>query len=118
VNRQLREHWNRVAAMGCLVTGSTWQVTLHHAHGGSLVDRGFTRTFGRKTSDWLVIPVTRILHVGPGGIDGPPPRPTVEEWEAKYRKQAEMLDEICMRIGYDVWALARGEERGMVPRAA
>lgn len=118
MNRELRAHWNAVAAMGCLVTRSTWNITLHHAHGGSLLDRGFRRTFGRKTSDWLVIPIVMLIHTGPGGIDGPPPRPTVEEWEAKFRSQAEMLDEIVMRLGVDVWAKARAEEKGMVQRRA
>ena len=115
---EIQRHWDVVAAMGCLVTGSTWDVTLHHAHGGSLLDRGFYRAFGRKTSDWLVIPIVRRIHVGKGGIDGPPPRPSVEQWEARHRKQAEMLDEIVRRTGVDVWARARAEEKGMVPRRA
>jgi hypothetical protein len=81
-----------------------------------MLDRGFRRMFGRKSSSWLVVPIVRLIHVGPGGIDGPPPRPTVTEWEAKFRTQASMLDEICERLGVDVWAKAREEEKIMVPR--
>lgn len=120
----IRRHWSNVAAQGCLVTGTFHDITIHHAHGGSLIERGFSRTFGRKTSDWLVLPIARALHVGPAApkfgvypIDGPDRIP-VEEWEARYRKQAEMLDELCQRLQMDLWALARAEEKGMVPRAA
>lgn len=111
-----RRYWGRVAALDCLITGQP--ATIHHAHGGSIAERGFTRTFGRKTSHWLVMPLAARLHVGPGGIDGPPPRPSVEEWEAKHGKQADWIDEVVRRLGVDVWALARAEERGMVPRRA
>lgn len=117
MNAEIRRHWNAVAALGCIITGAQINVTLHHGHGGSMVERGFSRTFGRKTSDWLVIPIVWQLHLGPGGIDGFP-RPSVEEWEAKYGKQADMIDEVARRLGVDVWAKARGEERGMVGRRA
>lgn len=116
-NARVRRHWDRLSQHGCIVTGSTQDVTIHHCHGGSMRERGFTRTFGRKTSDWLVIPLCARLHVGPYGIDGFP-RPSVEEWEARYGKQADYLDRIVELFNVDVWKLARAEERGMAPRAA
>lgn len=109
---ELRRHWSAVAAMGCMVTGAP--ATLHHAHGGSVKGRGFHRSTGRKTSDWLVIPLSFDLHVGSEGID----RIGVKRWEAKYGTQAEMLDEIARRTGVDVWAKARAEEKPMARRAA
>lgn len=120
-----RRYWDRVLGLGCLVTQtpyvsgreSAYRITLHHAHGGSLLDRGVTRSSGRKSSNWLVIPLIWKLHLGPGGIDGYP-RVPVWLWEGKYRKQAAMLDEIVQRLGVDVWALARDEEKPMVPREA
>lgn len=124
MNAEIRAHWDAVAAMGCIVTASRYDVTLHHGHGGSMCDRGFNRTFGRKTSDWLVMPLVRVLHVGPASpkaglfpIDGAD-RISVKRWEAKYGKQADFLDEISRRLGVDVWAKARDEERGMLPREA
>lgn len=123
VNAELKRHWDRVAALGCLVTRQFHDVTLHHAHGGSLCERGFHRSAGRKTSDWLVVPIVRILHVGPAKpkfglypIDGADRIP-VEEWEDRYRDQADMLDEVAATLGVDVWAKARAEEKGMVPRS-
>lgn len=108
----VRRHWDRVAAMGCIVTGGP--ATIHHAHGGSLKDRGFHRSTGRKTSDWLVIPLAYVLHVGDQGID----RIGVLVWEGKYGKQADMLDLVAQRLGVDVWALALAEVKPMVRRAA
>jgi hypothetical protein len=111
----VKRYWNVLTLMGCSVTGADHDVTIHHCHGGSMVERGFERAFGRKTSDWLVIPLVRILHVGPGGIDGFP-RPSVDEWEAKHGRQADYIDQLVLATGIDVWQLARDEERGMVER--
>lgn len=120
---EIRRHWDLVARQGCLVTRSMHDVTLHHPHGGSMVERGFQRS-GTKTSDWLVVPVVRVLHVGPANpkwdlypIDGAD-RISVDEWERRYRRQDEMVDELCERLKVDLWAKARAEEKGMCPRRA
>lgn len=112
-----KRYWDTVVRLGCSASFTGIDVTIHHAHGGSLAERGFGRSFGRKTSHWLVLPIARKLHVGVGGIDGPY-RITVEEWEAKHGRQADMIDRLVKRTGIDVWALARAEEKGMVPRRA
>lgn len=109
---EIRRLWNEIAAMGCMVTAGP--ATIHHAHGGSIKDRGFHRSIGRKTSDWLVIPLAFDLHVGDEGID----RIGVHRWELKYGKQADMIDVLCQRLGIDLWAKAREEEKLMVPRRA
>jgi hypothetical protein len=116
VNAEIQRHWDQLAAMGCIVTGEK-PCTLHHTHGGSIKDRGFHRSAGRKTSPWLVIPLAAKLHTGPGGIDGFP-RPSVKAWELRHGKQSDMLDEVARRTGVDVWAKARAEEKGMVARRA
>lgn len=77
-------------------------------------ERGIHRSIGRKTSDWLVIPLSAHLHTGDFGID----RIGVARWERCHGKQADMLDLICKRLGVDVWAKAMEEQRGMVPRRA
>lgn len=111
----VKRHWARVRELGCIVTGSKHDVTLHHPHGGSMKLRGVHRGEGAKSSDWLVIPLRKDLHIGPGGIDGFP-RPSVDEWEARYGAQASMVDQVCARLGVNVWERARAEEKGMLPR--
>jgi hypothetical protein len=123
MNAAIKRHWDEVLQLGCAVTRTPYvpdregpyRVTLHHAHGGSMRARGFTRTFGRKTSDWLVVPLIQVIHTGPGGIDGDP-RPPVEEWERRFGRQVDMLDMVCEKLRRNVWELALNEERGMVPR--
>lgn len=115
VPANVKRYWDLVASQGCMVTGDTHRVTLHHVHGGSIVERGFHRSSGRKTSDWLVIGLREDLHVGPRGIDGPDRIP-VRVWESEHGNQADMVDEVIRRTGLDVWELARAEEKRMVPR--
>jgi hypothetical protein len=114
----VRRYWDVVTKLGCAVTGETYgpSLTIHHCHGGSIADRGFTRSEGRKTSDWLVICLRRDLHLGPNGIDGWP-RPPVRMWEAEHGLQAVFIDRLVVQTGIDVWEIALAEERGMVPRA-
>lgn len=120
-NAFIKRHWERVAQLGCLVTGTPYiegaegdtRVTIHHPHGGSMKERGVHRSLGRKASDLLVIPIIYRIHLGPGGIDGFP-RPTVEAWELEHRRQADMVDEVCRALNVDLWALAAAEARGQL----
>ncbi len=57
----------------------------------------------QKVSDWLVIPLDAELHTGGFGIDAGQPWLTVEDWERLFKPQAELLDEVSRRIGYNVW---------------
>src|SRR5262245_19696684 len=69
-SKELVACWARVQQEPCSVVGCTsGPITLHHPHGGSMLDRGITRGRGQKTSDWLVIPLCVRHHVGDQGID-------------------------------------------------
>jgi hypothetical protein len=105
---EIRRHWSRVASLGCLVSHRP-HPTLHHVHGGSVRAAGVTRGKGQKTSDWLVIPLDAEFHTGRFGIDSG--SYTVEEWEATFGRQAEYVDEVCARLGVDVWAKAGIDRR-------
>jgi hypothetical protein len=97
----VREHWDRVAALGCLLSGAS-SPTLHHCHGGSMREIGVHKGLGQKTSDFLVIPLAPRFHTGDLGIDVIP----VWEWERQFGTQVAHLDELCETLGYDVWELA------------
>lgn len=99
---EIRAHWSRVAALGCIVSGRS-SPTLHHVHGGSvkhLVHKGM----GQKVSDWLVIPLAPEYHTGAHGIDLG--CYTIEEWERRFGSQADHLDEVCRSLGVNVWQKA------------
>lgn len=104
-----QRHQDKVRALGCIVTGSGSDVTIHHVHGGSISERlssmGLdpTKGFGmRGHSEWLVIPLTLTLHsLGPTAIDG---GMGVRSWESVYGFQADMVDRVGKLLGYDLWA--------------
>ncbi len=109
VNAEIKRHWSRVAGLGCMISKAP-NPTLHHCHGGSMLDRGVRKALGRKTSDWLVIPLAARYHTGEFGIDSG--QFSVREWELRFCEQAEMLDRVCAELGVDVWAMAhRGAQR-------
>lgn len=97
----VREHWNKVAALGCLLSGDPTP-TLHHCHGGSMAMIGVHKGMGQKTSDYLVIPIAARFHTGDLGIDVIP----VWRWEERFGSQVSHLDDVCRELGYNVWALA------------
>ena len=98
----VKEHWRTVASLPCMVSARPG-VTLHHCHGGSMIERGVARGMGQKVSDYLVIPLHAEYHTGNYGIDS---GMGVDEWEALFGNQADMLDHLCEILGYDVWELA------------
>jgi hypothetical protein len=101
----VKKHWRNVRALGCLLSAQP-SPTLHHCHGGSMTQIrgiGVLRGTGEKASDYLVIPLAAHFHVGQCGIDGVM---GVVEWERNFGAQVDLLDEVCRRVGYDVWALA------------
>lgn len=106
---EIKRHWARVAQLGCIVTGLD-NPTIHHVHGGSVADLGVQKGMGRKVSDWLVIPICHSLHVGDCGIDY---GMGIRTWEEKFGKQADHLDEVCRRLGYNCWKKA-GIDRDVV----
>ena len=105
---EIRRHWTRVAALRCII--SDQPATLHHAKGGSmLTELGLLHGMKKKPSDWLVIPLAEVYHTGYLGIEH-----GVRSWERRFGTQVAHLDQICLRLGYDVWERA-GIERRIVP---
>jgi hypothetical protein len=90
-------YWDVVAGLGCIVTGRTDRVTIHHVHGGSI--RGVMPRGRGVKQDWMVIPLDASLHTaGPTGIDtgfG------VLAWEEMYGTQLQFLLEVMRRTGVD-----------------
>jgi len=100
---EIKRHWDRVAALGCIITGRP--ATIAHCHGGSMKDCGLHVGVAQKQSDWLVIPLSKELHQGQYGLDtwgdG------VRAWESYWGKtQIELLQEVSARLGYDVFERA------------
>lgn len=107
IPQTIKEHWNNVGQLRCMICDSP-EITLHHCHGGSMIDRGVMRGTSQKTSDWLVIPLHRVFHTGQYGIDS---AMSVREWESRFDKQADLLDEVSRLLGYNVWDLWRAEQQ-------
>ena len=66
--REIRDHWNRVGELSCLITGRP-NPTLHHAKSGSMTQIIGLHGLSLKVSDWLVIPLDALMHTGALGID-------------------------------------------------
>lgn len=105
----VKRYWNKLAAMGCIVTGGPAEIA--HCHGGSLIEHGrsmgrdYQKAKGKKLAhmDWLVLPICPDLHrIQPFALDH-----NVDEWEYRYGPQTYWLDVMIARTGIDVWALAR-----------
>jgi hypothetical protein len=105
---EIRDHWDRVAQLGCIVTGSE-PATIHHCHGGSLLLVPGLNNPGmaQRQNHWLVIPLVERLHTGDLGIDnGFSPFKSVKGWESHFGFQVDFLDEVCRRLGINVWKKA------------
>lgn len=98
---QLSAHFNRVAAIGCCICGQPAQ--LHHATGGSMIERGVMRGMSQKVSDWLVIPLCERHHTGRDGIHAI----GVDAWEGRYGSQAGWVDHVGGLLELDLWTLAK-----------
>lgn len=100
----IKRHWARLRELGCIVTGFSCDVTIHHCHSGSMVYVGVNRGGGEKVSDWLTIPLNLYLHsMGPEAIDG---AKGVLTWEQAYGTQVSLLDKVCQRLEMNVWERA------------
>lgn len=107
--KEIEEHWERVIAMRCLVSGDP-KATIHHCKGGSmreLLGCAGNPGKGRKVSDWLVIPLQWRYHYGDFGLDnGQGVYKTKEQWEAAFGRQVDMLVRVSRHVGYNVFSKA------------
>jgi len=102
--RSVKEHHERVRAIPCVITHYRFN-TLHHCHGGSMIDLGWdSGGAGRKQSDALVIPLKAELHCA--GLDGIDSGMGVDTWESWYGPQSGHLAAIGASLGYSLFELA------------
>jgi len=94
-----------VRALRCCITGNP-AVTLHHAHGASMTEAGYSSSMGKRGggSEALVLPIKADFHVGDHGIDY---GVGVETWEGWFGTQMQHLADISEQLGYDVFELAK-----------
>lgn len=107
--KEIEDHWKRVSAIGCIISGSP-NPTLHHCKGGSMRDVlgcAANPGKGKKVSDWLVIPLHWRYHTGDMGIDSGMGRyKTKQEWELAFGRQVDFLVVVSGRVGYNVFRKA------------
>jgi hypothetical protein len=102
-------HMKTLRSLACVVSGRTRDLTLHHARGGSMAACPFgSPGGGNKQLDALQIPLNIQWHVGNDGIDCRI-NSGVESWEAKWGRQVDHLNSLCLILGYSVWKLAMRE---------
>lgn len=97
---EVQRHWDRVRALGCIITHRP-EPTLHHCKGGSMLEVIGLHGAALKVSDWLVIPLDQEFHTGDHGVER-----GVKSWEARFGRQVDLLDLVCRRLGYNIWTLA------------
>jgi len=121
---EIRLHWAKLVPIHCMAIVREAHggvpalrcgraATVHHCHGGSMKARGVHKAKGKKTSDWLCIPLCPDHHVGANGVDG---TMGVMTWEQRFGAQSEMLDKLGEIMGLDLWGKANAENKVMVPR--
>lgn len=99
----IRDHWNRVAGLSCILTGMPAEIA--HCHGGSMKYLGaeFQPGMAQKQNHWLVLPLDfRIHRVGSDSLDGG----SVEDWEDRWDTQIKLLFELSWQLGYSVYKKA------------
>lgn len=101
-------HEKNLRAMRCVVSLFP-TVTLHHCHGGSMVDFGLEIPgaqpgMGERSNPFYQIPLWAKYHVGEFGIDtGMGEIKSVEQWEERFGTQMDHLKEINDALDYDIW---------------
>lgn len=106
--KERKEHFNRVAALPCIVPscGRSGHTTLHHPHGGSMCDEGHNRGGAQKPSDWLVLPVCAFHHQGKYGFDS---AFGVRSAEDMWGKQTDMVRALSKMLNLDLFELASND---------
>jgi hypothetical protein len=100
--KEIYEHWDRVANMGCIISAQPAEIA--HCHGGSIstiLGKEFRPGMAEKQNHWLVLPLSPRLHRGQYGLDA-----NVRTFEDAYGKQVHLLEELSERLGYCVFLKA------------
>lgn len=100
-----KNHWTKVAELGCILTGQPAEIA--HCHGGSvnLLGPKWRPGWGQRQNHWLVIPLGWRLHRGKEGLDTW--ADGVVAWEAKWAtNQLRLLHQVSDRLGYSVFEKA------------
>jgi len=99
------EHNRNLRQLVCVVSETPF-ITLHHCHGGSMLEHAANPGTSQRQNDALQIPLAALYHVGALGIDtGMGKFKGVAEWEAEFGTQIEHLEQTSWQLGYDVWEL-------------
>ncbi len=104
-DQEIRDHWDAVANMGCIISNQPAEVA--HCHGGTIslvLGPQFRPGMGEKQNHWLVIPLNPALHRGRFGLDTG--KGGVVAWELEYGSQLQYLEEVSHRLGYDIFEKA------------
>ena len=103
-------HEQNLRALPCVVSYLR-PVTLHHCHGGSMLELGpeFPNPgIGQRANPFFQIPIHARFHVGEFGVDhGQGSYKGVVAWEDQFGKQTELLNDVNGRLDYDLWEQAR-----------
>ncbi|MEE4662194.1 MAG: hypothetical protein V2J89_17115 [Halieaceae bacterium] len=102
------QHERNVRDLRCVICDHP-QVTIHHCHGGSMLDIEWLANpgMGQRANPYLVIPLHAKYHVGNQGIDA---GMGVRAWEARHGSQLSFLHEVERQLGYELWQMARAWE--------
>ena len=97
-------HEKNLRAMRCVVS-QVQPVTLHHCHGGSMLEViGGNPGMGQRSNPFYQIPLWAKYHVGRFGIDtGMGEIKSVEQWEERFGTQMDHLKEINEALDYNLW---------------
>jgi len=102
-----RKHWENVRELGCVISHTTYGVTIHHCHGGSVIDwfgKENSPGMSQRQNHWLVIPLAAKFHTGDEGIDA---GFGVRRWEEVYGDQVKHLMAVAERLPYSIWEMAK-----------
>lgn len=101
-------HERNLRQLRCVISESTYGITLHHCHGGSMRDLEYMNPgVGERANPFFQIPVHAQYHVGEYGIDtGMGHIKTVEQWEESFGTQLSFLREVDAQLSYDIWVQA------------
>lgn len=103
ITKEIKAHWNAVAALGSIISNSPAE--LAHCHDGSITEElepKFHPGMGERQNHWLVLPLSMEEHRGWHGLD----TSNVDQWEARHGRQVDLLEEVSYRLGYCVFKKA------------